>query len=176
MVHQDDHLLDARHQIHRAAHPLHHLPRYCPVREVAIGGDLHSAENRHVDMSASDHGEAIGRGKKARRRKSRDRLFASVDQVRIGFALVRERSDAEHAVLRLERDLDVRGNMVCDQGRYADAKIDVVAVSKLSCGAGRHLVAGPALLRKGHQATSFVRVVSFSISFSLVVDLTIRFT
>ena len=41
-------------------------------------------------------------------------------------------ADAEHAVLRVERDVDASRNEVGDQRRYADAEIDVVAVAQLT--------------------------------------------
>ena len=58
VLHDHDDALDARDQIHRAAHALHHLAGDHPVGEVAVLGDLHGAEDRQVDVAAADHGEA----------------------------------------------------------------------------------------------------------------------
>ena len=44
----------------------------------------------------------------------------------------RIRADAEHAVLRVQRDVDAGRDVVGDQRRHADAEVDVVAVLQLA--------------------------------------------
>jgi hypothetical protein len=60
MLHDHDDALHARHQVHGAAHALHHLARDHPVGEIAVLGHLHGAQDRQVDMAAADHAEGIG--------------------------------------------------------------------------------------------------------------------
>ena len=97
--------LAAGDQVHRAAHALDHLAGDHPVGEVAVRGHLHRAQDRAVDVAAADHRERLGRREVGAARQLGDRLLAGVDQVGILLALVRERADAEHAVLRLQHDV-----------------------------------------------------------------------
>jgi hypothetical protein len=143
VLHDHHHLLDARHQVHGAAHALHHLAGDHPVGEVAVLGHLHGAQEREVDMAAADHGEGIGGGEIAGRRDLGDGLLARIDEVGILLALIGERAEAEHAVLALQLHAHAVGDVVRHQGRDADAEIDVEAVAQLLGGARRHLVAGP---------------------------------
>src|SRR5262249_45869543 len=50
MFHRDDHLLGAGDEVHRAAHPLHHLAGNHPVREIPRLIDLQCTEHREIDM------------------------------------------------------------------------------------------------------------------------------
>src|SRR3546814_2374262 len=85
-----------------------YLARHGPVREIAVARDLHRAEDRKIDMTAADHRETVSRREEARRRKCGDRLLAGVDEIGIDLIIIRKGADAEHAVFRLEDDLDVR--------------------------------------------------------------------
>jgi hypothetical protein len=58
VIHDHHHALGAGDEIHRAAHALDHLAGDHPVREVALLGDLHRAQDREVDVAAADLGEA----------------------------------------------------------------------------------------------------------------------
>ena len=60
VLHDHHDLLDAGDQVHGTAHALHHLAGDHPVGEVAILADLHGAEQREVDVAATDHREAVG--------------------------------------------------------------------------------------------------------------------
>ena len=51
-------------------------------------------------------------------------------------------ADAEDAVLGLQHDGDVRGQVLGHQGRQADAEVDVLAVAQLEGDAGGELVTG----------------------------------
>src|SRR3546814_6133774 len=53
---------------------------------------------------------------------------------------------AEHAVFGLQRDIDAVGDVVGDQRRDTDPKVDIISVAQFLRGARGHLVAGP-----GHQ-------------------------
>ena len=117
-------------------------------------------------MPAADHGEAGRAVEIGAVRQFADGLLARIDQVGIDLVGVRERPDAKHAVLALQRDMHALRNVVGDQRRDADAEIDVIAVAQFLRGAGRHLVAVPACCFLGHQALSLSRVVSNSIFLS----------
>src|SRR5689334_17764353 len=145
MLHHDDDLLDARDEVHRAAHALDHLARHHPVREVALLADLHAAEHGEVDVPAADHREAGRTVEIARLRKLADRLLARVDQIWIDLVIIRERPDAEHPVLALQSNGDTLGHVIGDERRNADAEVHVETITQLFRRPRRHLVAGPAL-------------------------------
>src|ERR1700719_2827957 len=100
-------------------------------------------------MSAADHGEAVGRREIAGGRYLGDRLLARVDEIRGFLAFVRERTEAEHAVLALQLHAHARGDIVRDERGDADAEIDVETVTQLLGGAFGHLIACPS-----HQTSS----------------------
>ena len=135
MLHHHDDLLDARDEIHRAAHALDHLAGDHPVGDVAVLRDLHRAEHGEVDMPAADHREAVRRGEIGRLRQLADRLLAGVDQIGVHLVLIGERADAQHPVLGLQRHRHPFGNVVRHQRRDADAEVDVEAVLELLGGA-----------------------------------------
>ena len=143
VLHCDDDLLRARDQIHRAAHPLHHLAGDHPVGEVAVLGHLHGAEDRQVDVAAADHRETVCGGKIARGRQLGDGLLAGVDEVGVLLAFEWKRAGAEHAVLALELNVHAGRNVVRHQRRNADAEVDVEAVPQLAGGTFRHLLSCP---------------------------------
>lgn len=62
------------------------------VREVALGGDLHGAQDGQIDPAAPDHAEALVAAEAARAGQQGDGLFARVDQIRIFLAFVRIRA------------------------------------------------------------------------------------
>src|SRR3546814_514992 len=78
-------------------------------------------------------------------------------------ALVREGPDPEHAIFRLQDNLDIGRHEIGDERRDSYPEIDIKAVFQFECGAGRHLFACP-----GHQACSSSRgrVVRNSMRFS----------
>src|SRR3546814_8032250 len=92
------HPLDTCDQVHGAAHPLDELSANRPIREIAVPGDLHCAQNPQIDMPAADHRETIGGAEKARRRKSSNRLLSFVDQNTIYLIVIGDGPDAEHPV------------------------------------------------------------------------------
>ncbi len=130
VFHGHDHATCAGDEVHRAAHPLHHLPRDHPVGEVAVLIDLQCAEHGHVDVSAAHHRERVGRAEVAAAGGLGHRFLARVDQIGVDIGLERIRADAEHAVLRVQRDVHAGGHVIGDERRHADAEVDVVAVAK----------------------------------------------
>ena len=69
-------------------------------------------ERRDVDVAAADHGERIRRREEAGRRQFGDGLLASIDQVGVFLALVREGAHPEHAVLALQLHAHPLGNVI----------------------------------------------------------------
>ena len=152
----------AGHEIHRAAHALHHLARDHPVGEVAVLGHFHGAQDGQVDVAAADHGEAVGRAEIGRALDLGHGLLAGIDDVGVDLVVEREGADAQHAVLALQGDVDILRHVVRHQRRNADAEIDVVAVLQFLGGARRHLIAGP-----GHRCSpQALRMVRCSIFLS----------
>jgi hypothetical protein len=127
-------------QVHRAAHALDHLARDRPVGDVADDRDLHGTQDRGVDLAAADHPEARRGVEEGSALAQGDRLLAGVDQVGVDILLEGIGADAEDAVLGLQDDLDVVGDIVGDQRRQADPEVDVGPVRQLLGGAGRHLL------------------------------------
>src|SRR5207253_4234173 len=74
-------------------------------------------------------------------RKQRHRLLAGVDQVFVFFPRCGFGADAENAVLAVQDDLAALGQVIRDQGRQADAEIDVRAFRNIARYARRHLIA-----------------------------------
>ena len=87
---------------------------------------------------------------------------------------VRERPDAEQAVLRLQGHVHPFGNVIGDQRRDADAEIDVVAFAQLLGGAFRQQIAdGGSCLRDGgalHGAELDPLFVVFALDDAIDVD------
>src|SRR5690606_17082467 len=79
-------------------------------------------------MTATHHGEAVGVMKVSAARQQRDGLLAGIDQVVVFLALCRGRAHAEYAVLALQHDFAVGGEIVGNGRRHSDAEIDVGAV------------------------------------------------
>ena len=101
-------------------------------------------------MAAADHREGIGAGEDARASNGGDGLLAGVDQIGIDVGFLRERSDAEQAVLGLQGDGHAVRNIVRDQGRDAYPQVHVIAVFQFLCGTlGHHQTLGRVFLCAG---------------------------
>jgi hypothetical protein len=142
VFHQDDDALDARHQVHRAAHALDHLAGDHPVGQVAFFADLHRAQDGQVDLAAADHREAVMAAEDGRALDGGDGLLAGIDQVGVDLVRGRERAYAQHAVFRLQPHFLVAGE-IGHQRRDADAEVHVKTVFEFLGGTRRHLVLGP---------------------------------
>ena len=92
-------------------------------------------------MPAANHRERIGAREKSRAGHCRDGLLAGVDQVGVHIVLSREWADAEQAILGLQRHVHAFGNVIGDEGRDADAEVDVITVAQLFRSALCHQIA-----------------------------------
>ena len=73
------------------------------------------------------------------------RLLAGVDHVRIEGGRVGRRAHSEETVLAVKDDLAPLRDMIGDQGRYADAQVDVAAIGNVDRDSSRNLGPGPSL-------------------------------
>ena len=136
MLHDDAHLARAGGEIHRAADQRAAVGHaHVPVGEIAVRRDLERAEDRHVDMPAADHRERPRGVDDRGARPQGDAAAAGIDQIGVGLVLFRQGPDADHAVLRLEGDVDLRRQIVRAMHRQADAEIDHLAVGDVLRGA-----------------------------------------
>src|SRR5437762_2491398 len=55
VLHRNDYPPCPSHQVHRSAHPLHHLARNRPVGQVAVLIHLHRTQNAHIHVATADH-------------------------------------------------------------------------------------------------------------------------
>ena len=134
MFHRDHDLFDTGDEVHCTAHAFDHFAWDHPVGDVSFLGDLHGAQDAHVDVSASDHGEGLGRCERSRAGAGGDGLFACVDQIGVDVFFGREGSDPEESVLRLKPDIHPVGDVIGDECRHPDPEVDNVAVLQLlSC-------------------------------------------
>src|SRR5699024_6372311 len=90
-------------------------------------------------------------------RLGRDGLLAGVDHLRVQLVLRGVRPHAEDAVLRVQRHVHALGEVAGDEGRHADAEVDVLAVGEVGGDPRRHLLMGPAHDR----ASSVAALLSF---------------
>src|SRR5450631_561799 len=166
VLHQDDDPSRAMDEVHGPAHALDHLAGDRPVGEVARGGDLHGAKNRGVDPAGADHPEARGRVEVAGTCQHGHGLLAGVDQIRVLVPVERVWAGAQDAVLRLKGQLDVGVKEAGDQGRQADAEVDVVPAIQLAGSPGGHLLSVQCHRHSAAFASRCGRVVSRSIPLS----------
>jgi hypothetical protein len=124
----DDDVSRARDEIHCASHPLHHLSRNGPIREIAVAGDLHRSQDAHIHMPAADHGESLIAREETGTGKSGHGLLAGIDQVGIFLIGRWRRADSEQAILRLQNDLHPLRHVGCNHGGKADAEVDIETV------------------------------------------------
>ena len=102
-----------------------------PVGQVAPLGDLKGAQDRHVYVSTSDHGEGVGGAEERHPRYHLQELSPGIDQVNIVLPFVRQGAAVEDAALAVIDHSPPFGHVVGDQRRYADAQIDITAVGQL---------------------------------------------
>src|SRR5205823_1919712 len=133
-----------------------------PIGEIAVLGDLVSAENGHIDPAAADDPERICVVHDRRLWVQGHVLAAGIDEVQILAACPGQRAIADDAVLRMEDDLLVAEIEIRAQGRDADAEIDDPAILKLHRHPVAHLLAIEAFRAVAHRA--FLSASSFAIS------------
>ena len=72
-------------------------------------------------------------------RPDRDAPAARIDQIGIGAVRRRERANTDHAILRLNEDIDLRAQIVGHKQRHAQTQIDEHAIGNVLGGAPRNL-------------------------------------
>src|SRR5581483_5442491 len=107
-------------------------------------------------VAAADHGERPRRVDDGRARPQRDAAAAGVDEVRIGALRRGQRPRSDHAVLRLEEDVDTGPQVVGHVHRHADAEVDHEPIGHVLRGAPGHLAAVEWLCR-AHAGTVTTR-------------------
>src|SRR6202022_931282 len=132
VLHGDEDALGTGDEIHTAPPAFEHFAGDGPVGEGSLFVDLEGAEDREVDVAATNHGERIRGGKIAGAGEFSDGFFAGVDEVGIDFGFERIGAAPEHAVFGLENDVHAGRHIVCDKGRHANAEVDVVAVAEFA--------------------------------------------
>jgi hypothetical protein len=101
------------------------------IRQVPFLVHLERPQHGQIDVPATDHCKRLGAAEVRTAGRFADGLLASIDQVRVDLRLGWIGPDAEHPVLRVQRDIHSGRHMIRDQRRQADAEIHVVAVVQL---------------------------------------------
>src|SRR5918994_5518696 len=124
---RDDYGLRPYEQVHRPAYAQDRLARDGPVGYAPQPVHLKHAEHCDGDVAAPDHGERLGAREVGGSDVLRDRQLPGVDQFWIHLLGLRGRAGADHAVLRMQEDLDAFGHVIGHERREADAEVDHVA-------------------------------------------------
>src|SRR3990170_9053907 len=104
MGHGDQNVLNAKGEIHGAAHAGYFFAGRTPIGDIAVGCDLQGAEDTIVDMPAADHREGRGMIKETGARHQGDVLLTRIDQIDILITRGWRGSDAQYPVLAVEED------------------------------------------------------------------------
>ena len=132
MLEQDPDLLGADGEVHRAADTRREIGILGgPIGEVALLGDFEGTHQRHVDVAAPDHQEGVVVMEERPARKQARGALAGIDEIWIDLVWRRRPSQAEDAVLAVEHDFAIGGDMVGNQRRKPDAEIDVGTIAEV---------------------------------------------
>jgi hypothetical protein len=101
VLHGHDDAAGSGDQVHSAAHSFDHFTGNHPVGDRAFAINLHGAQNCKVNVTAADHGKTISTGKKGGAFDCSDRLFSSVDQIRIDLIFQRKRTESKESIFTL---------------------------------------------------------------------------
>ena len=112
-----------------------------PVGEVARDRYLKGAQHGDVEVPAAHHRERIGVVEVRAARQQGHGLFSRIDQIQVLQPRRGRRPHSQDAVFAVQDDLAVLRQMVSDQGRHADAQIDVGAFGDVARDTRRDLVA-----------------------------------
>src|SRR4051812_985198 len=96
-----------------------------PIGKVTVDRNLEGAEHANIDMPAPHHGETIGMMKERTPRHQGDGLFPSVYKVPVLFPASRGRSHSQQAVLALQDNFAVDGQVIRDLRRQSDTEVDI---------------------------------------------------
>src|SRR5450756_1370189 len=123
-------MLNARHEVHCAAHAFDTFAGDHPVCQVTVVGYLHGSEDGEVDVAAADHRERVRTREGGGSGEESHGFLAGVDQIGVDFGFQGEGAHAEESVLRLQDHGHIFGNIVGNEGGHADAEVDVEAVAQ----------------------------------------------
>ena len=101
-------------------------------------------------IMANDQDESTNRSA----RPDRDAPAARIDEIGIGAVRRRERANTDHAILRLNEDIDLRAQIVGHKKRHAQTQIDEHAIGNVLGGAPRNLQTVERLRAHGVTATT----------------------
>src|SRR5215212_4116918 len=121
---RDDYGLRPYEQIHRPAYAQDRLAGDGPVCYASQSVNLKHTEHGDGDVAAPDHGERLGAREVGGAYVLRNRQLAGVDQFRVHPLGLRGGSGTDHAVLRMQEDLDAFGHVIGHERREADAEVD----------------------------------------------------
>ena len=119
-----------RHQIHRPAHPLHHLPRNHPIRQIPCRIHFHRPQHAQIHMPAANHGERIRAGEVRRPRQLRHRLFPRINQIRVLSPCHRIRPNPQHPILALQNHIHPRRHIIRHQGWHPNPQIHIEPIAQ----------------------------------------------
>src|SRR5215203_6658167 len=123
---RDDYGLRPYEQVHRPAYAQDRLAGDGPVGYASQPVHLKHAEHSDGDVAAPNHGERFGAREVGGADVLRDRQLPGVDQFRVHPLGLRGGSGTDHAVLRMQEDLDAFGHVIGHERREADAEVDHV--------------------------------------------------
>jgi len=142
VLHDDDDPPGAVDQVHRAAGALDELAGIIQLARSPRSENLHRPEDGDVDVAAADHAEAVGAGEEAGAAKDGDRLLAGVDEVGIDLGLGGYGPTPRMPFSLCSTTSTAGSDVVGDEGRHADAEVDVLAVAQLLRGPPGDLLTG----------------------------------
>src|SRR5215212_693355 len=124
---RDDDGLRPHEQVHRPTYTQDRLAGDGPVGYVSQPVHLKYAEHGDGDVATPYHGERLGAREVGGADVLRDRQLPGVDQFRVHLLGLRGGAGADHAVLRMQEDLDAFGHVIGNERRQSDAEVDHVS-------------------------------------------------
>ncbi len=143
VIEDRDDLACASGEVHCAADTGDFFSGNHPIGEIAPLADLHGSEHRDIDVASTDHGKAHGRVECAASVDDRHRLFSGVNDLGVDLIVVGEGAHSKQSVLGMKDDSTGGINVVADQRRDADTKIDDASGGEFACGTRGDLSSGP---------------------------------
>ena len=157
MIHDHNNPADASHKIHGAAHAFDQLARYHPIGQIAIFRNFHRAEDGHGNLATANHPKRSCAVEISGLWQFGNSLLAGVDQIRVNLIFGWKRTHAQHAIFRLQGDLNPLWDIIGNERWDTNAQIHIGAIFQFLRGPRGHLVAVPAFCICGHYDALTVR-------------------